>query len=255
MPRIAEPTALTPFAMVLTNYMWNKRPPNRQPLTTPQLAVRLGVPRQSVNNWIYKGNVPPIEAILAVLAQLDIPLRELYDAYKHAGLTVPRWDEADTEGPQIVSGKSVAERTKKQTAIAIPTTATTQTTAPTTTTTTTTTTTPTAPTPLPYTPPAEPYDRESLLAAEENRLIAQTRQALKESGASEELIAQAIAHIQAQRQQLITPREQQIIAEHTEPTQPAGSADTKPANNSPQTSKASKESNGGGTRPSRPSRR
>ena len=119
MPRIAEPTELTPFAIVITNYMWNRRPPNRRPLTTSQLAARLGVPRQSVNNWVYKGNVPTIEAVLAILAQLDIPLRELYDAYRNAGIAVPRWDESDPNAP-IIHGAHVVDRRGKQTTGPIP---------------------------------------------------------------------------------------------------------------------------------------
>lgn len=194
MPRFAEPTEMTPFALVLTDYMWNKRPGNRPPMNTPQLAVRLGVPRQSVNNWIYKGNVPPLEAILAILAQLDIPLRALYDAYKDAGLRVPRWDENDQEQPQTTTGKSVAERTKKQTAIPI-----TQ-----------------APAPRPYVPPAQPYDPQAAEAAEWQRISEQTATAMREAGMPAAEIEQVMANLRA-RQADASPMQAHLIAEHHAP--------------------------------------
>lgn len=215
-------------------------------MTVPQLAAKLGIPRQNVHNWIYRAGVPSFEIILGVLARLDIPLQTLYTAYARAGITVPRWDENSpplaplAEQPPINYGKhrpttipieaitddtedtEDTDDTKGAGGNQPPKPSAQPTTQP-----------PAqqasrivAPKPLPYTPPSEPYDRESLMAADEKKLIAQTREALREVGASDELIAQAIAHIQAQRQQTPTSREQHILAEHSEPsTEPsAGSA-------------------------------
>jgi transcriptional regulator with XRE-family HTH domain len=123
MPRYIQPPELTPFAQVLLDYMWNRRNPTQAPLGVAQLAARLGVPRQNVNNWIARGTVPTFEVILAVLARLDIPLRTLYDAYQRAGLTVPRWDERDTTAnapaSSEISEAPAISRSRKPTAIPI----------------------------------------------------------------------------------------------------------------------------------------
>lgn len=121
MPRNTQPTELTPFARVLVDYMWNRRSPTRPPMNVPQLATKLGVPRQNVSNWIYRGTVPNFEVVLAVLARLNIPLRALYDAYQHAGLTVPRWDEHDTASTNAPAGSEnpAIPRNRKPTAIPI----------------------------------------------------------------------------------------------------------------------------------------
>jgi Bacteriophage CI repressor helix-turn-helix domain len=193
MPRYVEPEQMTPFAIVLTDFMWNKRPANRPPINVPQLAVRLKVPRQSVANWIYRGQVPSFEAILAVLAQLDIPLRTLYDAYKDSGLTVPRWDVSDTQKPQL-TGMTVATRTKKQTAIPVDE-INDQINA--------------AATP----PEAEP--RPAIEPPSEwERIVAQTTEALRGVGANQATIDAAIEHLRAQ-QQPINPRELTLAAEQT----------------------------------------
>lgn len=121
MPRYTQPTELTPFAQVLVDYMWNRRSPTRAPMAVPQLASKLGVPRQNVSNWIYRGTVPNFEVVLAVLAGLNIPLRALYDAYQRAGLTVPRWDEQDTASTNAPasSGNPAIPRNRKPTAVPI----------------------------------------------------------------------------------------------------------------------------------------
>jgi hypothetical protein len=191
MPRITEPAELTPFAMVLTDYMWNRRPAHRQPMTTPQLAVRLSIPRQSVNNWIYKGNVPPLETVLAVLAQLDIPHSALYDAYRNAGLSVPRWNERDTRGPQLIQG-SVETRTRKQTTIPIE----------------------NAPEPRPYIPPTG--TPESRQQDAWDAMIAQTIHTLRAEGVNEEIIAAMVAHILRKQSGTPSLTEQHISAEYQE---------------------------------------
>lgn len=192
MPRVAEMKELTPFAAVLVDYMWNRRRPNQRPLTTSQLAVRLGVPRQSVNNWIYSGNVPPLEAVFAVLAKLDIPMRALFDAYRLSGLPVPRWDEGDAHGPyDDQAGRTFAEHTRKPTTFpiedisalsALSANA-------------------TAPEPMPYTPhtpaPVRDVARES--AEEWDNVIAQTAKSLRDAGMSQRAVDGAIAALRARQ--------------------------------------------------------
>ena len=121
MPKYIDPVELTPFAQVLTDYMWNRRRPGRAPMAIPQLAAKLDMPHQNVRNWIYRSTVPTIEIILAVLARLDIPMRALYDAYAQAGLPVPRWDEHDTNRPHLAADNlPVIPRSRKHTTIRSP---------------------------------------------------------------------------------------------------------------------------------------
>lgn len=216
MPRFAEIRELTPYGMVLTNYMWNRRRPNQRPMTTSQLAIRIGVPRQSVNNWIYLGNVPPLETVLAVLAKLDIPMRELYDAYKLSGLPVPRWDAADTEAPQAENaGEHIASRGRKATtfpaadAPELPQSPATDTTAPPKAASTT-----DAPSPRPYVTP-EPLDHATEAAAEWDRIIAQTAEALRAEGLPEASIEAAVASLRTRQSSGPTPTERRIAAEHS----------------------------------------
>lgn len=226
MPRVAEMKELTPFAAVLVDYMWNRRRPNQRPLTTSQLAVRLGVPRQSVNNWIYSGNIPPLEAVFAVLAKLDIPMRALYDAYRLSGLPVPRWDEHDTSGPyQDQAGRTFTEHTKKPTTIPIediptlsPSIGATR-----------------GPEPLPYTPPP-PRDPAQEVAEEWDTLIKQTSAALRAEGMSQASVDAVIRSLRA-RQAGQTIAERQIQAEHQEGQQTQESQEAEPSEPSePQTS-------------------
>jgi transcriptional regulator with XRE-family HTH domain len=85
MPRIAERYSSTPFARVLTAFMWSKAPP----WSTTTVAAVLGISRSRVSNWIYKDIVPDIETMLVVLARLNIPTSALLQAYAEDGLYVP----------------------------------------------------------------------------------------------------------------------------------------------------------------------
>lgn len=206
MPRYQEAEAMTPFAQVLTDYMWNRRPANRPPMTTSILAAKLGVPRQSVNTWIYRGTVPPIETILLVLAQLDIPLRVLYDTYKRAGLSVPRFDISDQEPPIVQPRKPTSQR--KQTRVPVPTNATDD----------------EEPAPRPYvTPP--PLNPAAERAGEWHDIIAQTTDALRARHMPEESIQAVIASLR-DRQAGANRREHYAQAElSTEHTGSTASAD------------------------------
>ncbi len=207
MPRYVQPTELTPFAQLLVDYMWNRRSPTQPPLGVAQLAARLSLPRQNVNNWIVRGTVPTFEVILEVLARLNIPLRELYDAYQRAGLTVPQWDKHDTAAHAPASSENAAiSRSRKPTAI------------------------PisleyddgsyfTAPVPRPYIPPA-PINPAEAEAAEWQRFIDQTTAALREAGLPESEIEGVIAYMRA-RQHGTDPIQRHISAEHSEPAEPS----------------------------------
>jgi CI repressor-like protein len=201
MPRYGEPPeAMTPFAQVLVNYMWNRRPWNRPPLTAPQLAVKIGVPKQSITNWILRGSVPPFETILIILAKLGISMRELYDAYAAAGLAVPAWDDAELARLAEAGAPAPTEvpdtpRRRKPTTV----------------------TTSNAPAPRPYVTPA-PYDATAAQADEYQRIIAQTEATMRASGAPESLIADVIAHIRTSQNQPpnASPIHQHLIEEHTD---------------------------------------
>lgn len=91
----------TPFQLVLRDFMWNQRSPSQPPLTVGQLAIRLGVSRVNVSNWITGRVQPDTNRIFTVLAQLGIPLQRFADAYRELGLTVPPLLEEDLtdQGP------------------------------------------------------------------------------------------------------------------------------------------------------------
>lgn len=89
----------TPFGRVLIDYMWNQRDPMEPPLTTGQLAVRVGVQRSTISNWISGRFVPPLDTVFEVLARLHIPLQRLADAYRELGMQTPELLQPDT-GPQ-----------------------------------------------------------------------------------------------------------------------------------------------------------
>lgn len=115
MPRYIEPETATPFGKVLVDYMWSRRPP----LGAVQLAVRLRIPKQSVTNWVMRGSSPSLETILYVLAKLDIPLRTLYDAYKSAGLSVPRFDDTSKEPPIVREERDTGQRKETRIPVAL----------------------------------------------------------------------------------------------------------------------------------------
>lgn len=209
---------MTPWAQVLTDYMWNRRPANRPPMTTSILAAKLGINRTSVNTWIYRGAVPPIETILLVLAQLDIPLRTLYDAYSKAGLSVPRWDASDAEQPVIrrkeTPQTSGGRRSRTQTRVPVPTNlgdfsassasgasgASDNS---------------EAPEPLPYTPPP-PRDPAQENAEEWDRVIAQTSAALRAEGMPQATIEAVVASLRARQSGSTTTTQRHTRAEHSE---------------------------------------
>lgn len=207
MPQHARPPEqMTPFAQVLIDYMWNKRPRNQPPLTYAQLSVRLGVPKQSVSNWILRGSVPPLDTIMVILARLGIPLRDLYDAYLQAGLPTPAWDASDAS--PIASGieEPVTPRSRKPTVAPLPAAPLSESNSD-------------VPQPKPYIPPAQPYNPEAAEAAEWDRMIAQAQAVMRAEGASDELVDAITTHLRSRQQPGPDPMQQHIIAEHSEPTE------------------------------------
>jgi hypothetical protein len=215
MPQYTEPPAnMTPFAQVLVDFMWNKRPRNTPPISYNQLAIRLDVPKQSVSNWILRGSVPPLDTIMVILARLHIPLRDLYDAYVQSDLPTPAWDaeeqariNADIEANGPLNDPVTPRKRKPAKAPILPTgTATNH----------------PAPEPLPYTPPPPVPTVEE----EWDRIVRNTERTLRNDGVSEQAIAAVISDIRRQQRGEQTPIQRSLIAEHTEPTEPAGSTET-----------------------------
>lgn len=211
MPRYTEPESATPFGKVLVDYMWSRRPP----VGAVQLAVRLGIPKQSVTNWVMRGSSPSLETMLYVLAKLDIPLRVLYDAYKNAGLSVPRFDLSSADAPIITPEGITGQRKETRVPVAAEPdeSAYTSRTSP--------ASSPAsshtgvaAPEPRPYTPPF-PRDPDQESAAEWDALIKQTSAALRAEGMSQASIDAVVASLRA-RQAGQTTAERQIQAEHRE---------------------------------------
>lgn len=85
MPRTTERFSDTPFARVLTRYMWSKQPP----WTTTKLAAVLGIGRTRVGRWVYHNIIPELDTMIAVMARLNIPMSDLLDAYAEKGLPTP----------------------------------------------------------------------------------------------------------------------------------------------------------------------
>ncbi|HEX9035497.1 MAG TPA: hypothetical protein VF808_00735 [Ktedonobacterales bacterium] len=85
MPREKSGLSPTPFAQVLTNYMARQRPI----WTSGRIAQACRIRRSSVSNWLYHDITPPLDKMLMVLARLNIPMSELLDAYRAAGVPTP----------------------------------------------------------------------------------------------------------------------------------------------------------------------
>ncbi len=96
MPRTAERYSTTPFARVLTAFMWSKTPP----WTSAKLAAVLGIARSRVGNWIYKDITPEIETMFVVFTRLNIPLIYLLRAYEEDGQLVPPLTDEDARRRQ-----------------------------------------------------------------------------------------------------------------------------------------------------------
>lgn len=84
MLRLPNTLRVSPFARVFTAYIQRTTPP----MSVVALAAKLQMTRQTVNQWIARQAVPPIETMLDVLARLDIPLSDLLAAYHKLGVPI-----------------------------------------------------------------------------------------------------------------------------------------------------------------------
>ena len=102
MTRAKSGLSPTPFATVIVDYMASKRPV----WTTGRLARELKLRRTTIANWVHHDVTPPLDKMLAVLAQLDIPISALLDAYRDAGLPTPALDYEDTRSGAASGAKA-----------------------------------------------------------------------------------------------------------------------------------------------------
>ena len=72
----------SPFLKLLTDYMWSFKPN----LSVGQLAVRTGIPKQTIWGWIREGRTPRPSVLRALSGGTGIPLDALYEA---CGYDVP----------------------------------------------------------------------------------------------------------------------------------------------------------------------
>jgi hypothetical protein len=79
---MAVQVADTPLARLLSEYAWSRRPP----LTIGQLAIKAGVSRAAMYNWVGHGVTPTADNLYTVGVRLGIPLQDLYEA---AGIPMP----------------------------------------------------------------------------------------------------------------------------------------------------------------------
>lgn len=84
-PRPQPTVSTTPFARVLTAWMWSKQPP----WSAARLANALGMGRSRVSNWIYGNVEPELPTMMWVMEQLGIPTQQLIQAYAGASGQAP----------------------------------------------------------------------------------------------------------------------------------------------------------------------
>ena len=94
-PKTPTYTGPSPFSSVLAEYMWQSRDARNRQLGVGQLAIRLGVPRPTLNTWIHRNVVPDLDVVLAVLRTLNIPVDRLLAYYRDAGVPVPPLTQAE----------------------------------------------------------------------------------------------------------------------------------------------------------------
>lgn len=199
----------SPFSSVLAEYMWQSRDTRNRPLGVGQLAIRLGVPRPTLNTWVHRNVVPDLEIVLAVLRTLNIPVERLFAHYRAAGLPVPPLTEAEananTNAGAQVAPPPTAATAAQQRAVQPPL-------AP---------TTPTPePTPAPTASPAanpDPWED----------MIASTTDSLRQYGVPEAAIAATLANIRATQAGQPHALQHHVTAEHAESEPERGEGEPK----------------------------
>lgn len=108
MPTIIQKFSDTPFARVLSAFMWRQQPP----WTSAKLAHVLGIHRNRPGNWLYHDRVPELNDAISVMAHLGIPMQALLDAYAADGLPVPPLTYSDPRStlPTPIGSGEAAER-------------------------------------------------------------------------------------------------------------------------------------------------
>ncbi len=190
----------SPFSSVLAEYMWQSRDSRNRPLGVSQLAIRLGVPRPTLNTWVHRNVVPDLEIVLAVLRTLNIPVERLFAHYRAAGLPVPPLTEAEANananasvGTQAAPPPTVAPQQRAvQTPLA--------------------STTPAA------SPAASPDPWEATITA--------TTDSLRQLGIPEAAIAATVANIRATQAGEPHPLHRHVTAEHAKPESERDEADS-----------------------------
>lgn len=77
--------ALTPWGRLITDYIWSFRPPH----TPAWISQRTGIPRQTIYNWLNRGDIPNISITLHTMAVLNIPIASLLRYLAQDGIPVP----------------------------------------------------------------------------------------------------------------------------------------------------------------------
>lgn len=192
------PPTVTPWAKVLNDWIWAQFvAAGYRPIGPSQLAARLGYPRQTVSNWLYRGFTPSAADMFHVMTVLDIPLARLAEAYAALGLEFPTLglpaSSTTGTGAQPSPGATIPAE---------------------------------APGPRPRAyqpPPSSPTaaragaDAEQTEAAadEWEQMVTTTTAALREAGVPEEAIILAVARIR-ERQAGLTPFAQRLAEEKSE---------------------------------------
>lgn len=230
MPRVDEVKyATTPFARVLTAYMWSKTPP----WNAPKLARVLGVHRVRVSSWTHNGIVPDMDTVLAVMARLGIPVSALVDAYKAEGLAAPPLTPEEAEAssalPPNAAQPAYQPIPTKRRGGAQPRTG-------------------------EYAAEAARMEQEARALAEQEserewrRMLNYTREAMSHAGMRAPDIQALLAHIQETRAGTIA-NQRHIAAEHADTTADADSDDAGPQE--PDQPRQTTNGGGGGGRASR----
>ena len=184
----------SPFSSVLAEYMWQSRDSRNRPLGVGQLAIKLGVPRPTLNTWVHRNVVPDLEIVLAVLRTLNIPVERLFAYYGAAGLPVPPLTDAEAQqrAAQTTGGDQPAAREPARMSAPAPQQQ------------------PLPASPATATPSTDPWEA----------MIANTADSLRQYGVPEAAIAATLANIRATQAGQPHAFARHVAAEHAEPQEP-----------------------------------
>lgn len=197
------PPTVTPWAKVLNDWIWQQFvAAGYRPIGPSQLAARLGYPRQTVSNWLYRGFTPSASDMFHVMKVLGIPIARLAEAYAALGLEFPALElpASSGTGTSPTRGRESAAPTGPGPGAAIPAEA-------------------PGPRPRAYQPPAATavgkQEQTGGTADEWEQMVTTTTAALREAGVPEEAIQRAVARIR-ERQAGLSPFAQRLAEETSE---------------------------------------